>query len=188
MNSTHSKAFPSLKRHLLIALPLLIGLAGCETLHARWAKRSDSPDAWSSRMATLPIHVHAQESGVDPGQIVARIPNGTTVGQYATAHPTSPELTAVRRLEMYVGGVHVPTFATYCAQQPVMRTINNPGSDVMLAAAICDGPRLVATVRESAASDELDAANMPHTVERVKGRLIFALSRSPSQIPTEDKY
>jgi hypothetical protein len=167
-----------------VLIAAVVAVTGCtETVHARWAKRQDSVDYWSPKLATLPINVHGTVPGSDYAETLARIPNGTNDEIYTRGGATSA-LRSVPRLELYVGGNTLPVNVTYCEKTPTMRSVDIPAGKVMLAVAICDGPRLVATAREEYSPDEVATHTMSHAVENMKAWLLYAISRSLSQVPT----
>ena len=169
---------------ILVLIAAAVAVSGCtSTVHARWAKRQDSVGYWSPKLAMLPINVHGTVPGSEAAETLARIPNGTNGDIYARKGETSA-LGSVARLELYVGGNTHPVDATYCDKTPTMRTVDIPAGRIMLAVAICDGPRLVATAREEFSPDEVSTSTMSHAVENMKAWLLYALSRSPSQVPT----
>jgi hypothetical protein len=171
---------------ILVLIAAAVAMTGCtSTVHARWAKRQDSVGYWAAKLATLPIDVHGNVPNSDYAETLARIPNGTNDAIYARKGETSA-LGSVARLELYVGGNTHPVDATYCDKTPTMRVVDIPAGKIMLAVAICDGPRLVATAREEFAPDEVSTSTMSHTVETMKAWLLYALSRSPSQVPTNE--
>ena len=170
----------------LVLIAAGVAVTGCtQTVHARWAKRQDSVDYWSPKLATLPINVHGTVPDSDYAETLARIPNGTNDEIYARAGATSA-LRSVPRLELYVGGNRLPVNVTYCDKTPTMRSVNIPAGKVMLAVAICDGPRLVATAWEEYSPDEVATHTMSHAVENMKAWLLYAISRSLSQVPTTE--
>ena len=169
---------------ILVLIAAAAAVTGCtSTVHARWAKRQDSVSYWSPKLATLPINVHGTVPGSEAAETLARIPNGTNDAIYARKGETSA-LGSVARLELYVGGNTHPVDATYCDKTPTMRSVDIPAGKIMLAIAICDGPRLVATAREEFSPDQVSTRTMSHAVENMKAWLLYALSRSPSQVPT----
>jgi hypothetical protein len=169
---------------ILVLIAAAVAVTGCtETIHARWAKRRDSVDYWSPKLATIPINVHGTAPDSDYAETVARIPNGTNDEIYTRGGATSA-LRSVPRLELYVGGNMLPVNVTYCDKTPTMRSVDIPAGKVMLAVAICDGPRLVATAREEFSPDEVATHTMSHAVENMKAWLLYAISRSLSQVPT----
>jgi hypothetical protein len=169
---------------VFVLIAAVVAVTGCtSTLHARWAKRRDSADYWSPKLATIPINVHGTAPDSDYAETVARIPNGTSDEIYTRGGATSA-LRSVPRLELYVGGNMLPVNVTYCDKTPTMRSVDIPAGKVMLAVAICDGPRLVATAREEFSPDEVATHTMSHAVENMKAWLLYAISRSLSQVPT----
>jgi hypothetical protein len=158
--------------------------AGCQgTIHDRWAKESDSVTAWGPRLSGLPIAVHGSIPGADQ--------DGTRALVAASAAPASVEGVAgapgasVPRIVLYVGGDRLPTDATYCAVAPTLRTVRIRAGKVMMAAALCDGPRLVVTSRQEFGVAAVSAAHLPHTLKSIRARLLYALSMSRGQIPAE---
>jgi hypothetical protein len=171
---------------ILVLTAAAVAVTGCtSTVHARWAKRRDSVDYWSPKLALVPINVHGTVPGSDYAETLARIPNGTDDDIYTQRGETSA-LRSVPRLELYVGGNVLPVNVTYCDETPTMRSVDIPAGKVMLAVAICDGPRLVATAREEFSPDDVSIRTMSHAVETMKAWLLYALSRSPSQVPAKE--
>jgi hypothetical protein len=169
---------------ILVLIAAVVAVTGCgATVHARWAKRRDSVDYWSPKLATLPINVHGTVPGSEYAETLARIPNSTNDDIYTRGGET-PALSSMPRLELYVGGNRLPVNVTYCDKTPTMRSVDIPAGKVMLAVAICDGPRLVATAREEFSPDEVSTNTMSHAVETMKAWLLYAISRSLSQVPT----
>jgi hypothetical protein len=159
-------------------------VSGCEaTVHSRWAKQRDSVYYWSPKLATIPINVHGTVPDSDYAETLARIPNGTNDDIYTQRGETSA-LRSVPRLELYVGGNMLPVNVTYCDKTPTMRSVDIPAGKVMLAVAICDGPRLVATAREEFSPDDVSTKTMSHAIETMKAWLLFAISRSLSRVPS----
>jgi hypothetical protein len=134
-------------------------------------------------LATIPINVHGTVPGSDSAETLARIPNATNDDIYSRGGASS-NLRSIPRLELYVGGNTLPVNATYCDKTPTMRSVDIPTGKVMLAVAICDGSRLVATAREEFSPDEVATHTMSHAVENMKAWLLYAISRSLSQVPT----
>lgn len=168
---------------IFVLIAAVVSVTGCEaTVHSRWAKRRDSVDYWSPKLATIPINVHGTVPDSDYAETLARIPNGTNDYIYTQKGETTA-LRSTPRLELYVGGNMLPVNATYCDKTPTMRSVDVPANKVMLAVALCDGARLVATARDEFSPDEVETNTMSHSVERMKGWLLFAISRSLSQVP-----
>ena len=184
MRTVRRPAMHRVFRTILVLIAAAVAVTGCtETIHARWAKRRDSVDYWSPKLATLPINVHGTVPGSEYAETLARIPNGTNDDTYTQTGATS-SLRSIPRLELYVGGNTLPVNVTYCDKTPTMRSVDIPAGKVMLAVAICDGPRLVATAREEFSPDEVSTNTMSHAVETMKAWLLYAISRSLSQVPT----
>lgn len=163
-------------------------VAGCQTtMHSRWAKERDSVLEWSEKLPTLPIDVHGNAPGANAGDTLARIPNGTNDERYAAANKAAA-LDSAQRVELYVGGNTLPVNATYCSVSPTQRTVEIPAGKVMMAAALCDGSRLVVTAREEFGVDAASSSTMPHTVETIKEKLMVALRSSRSHKAVAAKY
>lgn len=184
MRTVRGPAIHRVFRTTLVLIAAAVAVTGCtSTVHARWAKSQDSVGYWSPRLATLPINVHGSVPGSEAAETLARMPKGTNDANYARKGETSA-LGSVARLELYVGGNTHPVDATYCDKTPTMRTVDIPAGKIMLAVAICDGPRLVATAREEFSPDQVSTSTMSHAVENMKAWLLYGISRSPSQVPT----
>jgi hypothetical protein len=186
MRSARGPAIYRVFGTILVLIVAAFAVTGCETtVHARWAKRQDSVDYWSPKLTTLPINVHGTVPGSEHAETLARIPNGTNDDIYAQTGATSA-LKSIPRLELYVGGNTLPVNATYCDKTPTMRSVDIPAGKIMLAVAICDGSRLVATAREEFSPDQVSNSTMSHAVENMKAWLLYAISRSLSQVPTAE--
>jgi hypothetical protein len=184
MHSAREAAICRAVGMILVLIATVIAMTSCtSTVHARWARRQDSVDYWSPKLATIPINVHGNVPDSDAAQTLARIPNGTNDAIYERSGAT-PTLRSTPRLELYVGGNTLPVNVTYCDKIPTLRSVEIPKDKVMLAVAICDGARLVATAREEFSPDQVSARTISHAVENMKAWLLYAISRSPSQVPT----
>lgn len=174
------------KAGLAMSVPMVLMLAGCQgTIHTRWVEQSDSYDYWSPRMAALPIDVHGAFPGATHVETVERIALGTTANDYAARHPTALGLEAQPRIVLYVGGDQLPTDASYCSAHPVMRTADESRNDIMIASALCDGPRLVVRSRREVAADRVSTTWISSTMSSVKSHLLYGLTVSQAQQPTE---
>jgi hypothetical protein len=183
MRSVREPAIYRVFGTILVLIAAVVSVTGClPTVHARWAKQRDSVDYWSPKLAAIPINVHGTAPDSDYAETLARIPNGTNDDIYTHKGETS-SLRSVPRLELYVGGNMLPVNVTYCDRTPTMRSVDIPAGKVMLAVAICDGPRLVATAREEFSPDQVSTSTMSHAVETMKAWLLYAISRSLSQVP-----
>ncbi len=157
-------------------------LAGCQgTLENRWVEPEDSVAVWEPRLASILIDVHGELPGVSSQEMVSRIPNATNSARYGR-EGHAPALASLQRVELYIGGDAVPTDATYCESSPALRVVAPPDKAVV-AAALCDGTRVVVTVRQQLGASAV--RDLSGTIREVKSRLTFALSMSPAQIPTE---
>ena len=171
---------------LLLALPFALGLAGCQgTLHSRWTEQSDTVDYWAPQMNTIPVDVHGTVPGATPEETVARIPLGTTASDFAGKHPTLSGIESVPRIVLHVGGDQIPTDATYCSANPQMRSIDGKDGHVMLAAALCDGTRLIVRSRRELTPDGLATDKMSSTLKSVKSRLLYGIEISRAQTPIQ---
>ena len=186
MRSVRESAIYRVFGTISVLIAAVVSVTGCEaTFHSRWAKQRDSVDYWSEKLATIPINVHGTVPDSDYAQTLARIPNGTNDDIYAQRGETSA-LRSTPRLELYVGGNMLPVNVTYCDKTPTLRSVDIPQGKIMLAVAICDGPRLVATAREEFSPDQVSNSTMSHAVENMKAWLLYAISRSLSQVPTAE--
>ncbi|RDS84252.1 hypothetical protein [Dyella psychrodurans] len=181
-------SFPIVKKaSLLLSVPAVLLLAGCQgTLHNRWVNEADSYDRWSPQMADMPIDVHGTIPGTTHADTVARVPQGTTATRYAAKNPQALGLESLPRVVLYVGGDRMPTNASYCSAAPVLKTADNDRGDVMVASALCDGPRLVVRSRREVKADDLSSVQIASTLNSVKSRLLFGLTISPAQTPDEE--
>ena len=165
-----------------------IFLAGCQgTMHSRWAQEKDSDYYWSGAMQNVPINVHGTVPGTDGANTLARIEDGTTDDRYARSHDGTA-LRSAQRIELYVGGTELPVNATYCSVAPTMRTVNSPPEQVMMGAALCDGPRLVVTTREPFAPEALTSSTLPGAIKAIKARLMLAVSNSRAHKDVAERY
>ncbi len=158
-------------------------LAACQTTaDSRWAERQDSVDTWKPRLAAIPIDVH----GALADEVLASIPNGTNEARYGLAQH-SATLASVQRIELYVGGDTVPIGRSYCETTPTPRPAPVESGKVRLAAALCDGSRLIVTVRLQLEPSTInDIATMNRAVQKIKSEMAFSLSVSDGQVPTEE--
>jgi hypothetical protein len=133
---------------LLVLMAACIGESACQgTVHNRWAREDDSVDAWAPKLAILPIDVHGTIPGENEDQALQRIANSTDGVRYARGEGGGSLLSA-QRIVLYVGGDSLPVNTTYCDGTPTPRTIKIPAGKIMMGAALCDGSRLVVTVRQ----------------------------------------
>lgn len=177
----------SIGSRALMLLPLAFAMAGCQgTLHTRWAEQADTYDRWAPQMATLPVEVHGTIPGLSHAETVAHIPQGTTARRFSAEQPTAPGLTVAPRVVLYVGGDTLPTNSSYCSASPELRSVHHHKDDVMLAAALCDGPRLIDRSRRVVNADHLSAADLDTTIKSVESQLLFGLTVSQAQTPPED--
>jgi hypothetical protein len=164
-------------------------LVGCQgTLHTRWAQKSDSYNYWSPLMSAMPVDVRGAIPGTSHADTVAHIPQGFTTVSYVANHPASSDLNAAPRIVLYIGGDRLPTDATYCGASPVMRDAINSGHGIMVASALCDGPRLVVRSRREVNIGRLDATDISTTIRTLKSRLLFGLTISQAQMPVEQDH
>ena len=187
--STQPRSASSYKPKILAVMAVAaVCMTGCQTtMHSRWAKPRDSVLEWSEKLPMLPIDVHGNAPGASAGDTLARIPNGTTDERYAAANQAAA-LRSAQRVELYVGGDTLPVNATYCSMTPTQRSVEIPAGKVMIAAALCDGSRLVVTAREEFGVDAASSSTMPHTVETIKEKLMVALESSRSHKAAASKY
>lgn len=177
----------SMGSRAMMLLPLAFAMAGCQgTLHTRWAQQADTYDYWAPQIAALPIEVHGAAPGLSHAETVARIPQGTTATRFTAKQPANPSLAAMPRVVLYVGGDTIPTDHSYCSTTPDMRAADNGKHGVMLAAALCDGPRLIDRSRRVVSVDHLGARQLRATVKSLESHLLFGLTVSQAQTPTED--
>lgn len=177
------------KAGLLVGLLATLGMTGCAgTLDTRWAKGRDSTDAWSARMATLPIDVHGQLPGQDAQQSIASIPGGTTAALYAQTHLQAPVLDTHKRIELYLGQGQLSGGDSYCAARPMLSEAEPARHGVLLTAALCDGSRLVETDRLDVKDYDLDQTRVADTIAGLKTKLLFGLETSVAQQPTQYEY
>lgn len=162
-------------------------LSGCyETLDNRWVQQPDSYDHWKPMMATMPLDVHGTIPGLSLAKTLQRIPDGTDVARFEARHPDQLGLLAQPRVEMYIGVDELPTNTSYCAVAPMLKPTQVSEGRIMVAAALCDGPRLVTTVSHRVHQDHLSAARMPKTIHDVESDLLFGMAVSPVQVPIND--
>lgn len=168
--------------------PLLALLAGCQgTLDTRPAQVGDTPDAWSSRLATLPVEVHDLRPGARPASaLAAQVERGTTAAQFAAAHPLSPPLQDQPRVVMYVSTGALASPATLCQAPASTQTPVTTADATTLSAAICDGPRLVDRLVRTSSARALDAGHAAGTAVHLENQLVWALSDRENQPFTAD--
>ena len=169
-----------------LAMPALLTLAGCQgTLHTRWVEQADSYDHWSPLMNTMPIEVHGAIPGTTSEETIARIPQGTTAEGYASRNPETIGLSARARVVVYIGGNKMPTDGGYCMGNPTLRSTPVSHDKVMVASALCDGPRLVVRSRRMVNASDLSASSMASSIRSIKSQLLYGLEVSTAQQPTE---
>lgn len=92
-------------------------------------------------------------------------------------------LLAIPRMELYVGGAEKPSYDTLCTGSPKLDPDTRPKKGILVVAALCDGPRLVAT-----AEDYLKPAKAvpnSHFYLKMQHRLIHAIDISVAQTPIQ---
>jgi hypothetical protein len=137
-------------------------------------------------LAHLPIAVHGSIPGTDQNGTRALVEATEVLGKVIGAGADAAG-DNVPRIVLYIGGDMLPTYATYCTAVPTLRTASaRAGSDkIMMAAALCDGSRLVVTSRQSFTRTAVSEAKLAGTLRTIRARLLYALSMGRSQIPTE---
>jgi len=142
-----------------LSLPLL--MSGCSgVLQTRWSQPSDTVAVWSPRMESLPLDVH--QAGGEP---VAAFPS---VGQ-------TPALPTAQRIVVYVGGHEIPTPESYCQANAELYPVPAKHG-VMVAAALCDGTRLVDIYRGVYSASDIQAKGWGPVIKTTKSKLLWGLS------------
>ena len=151
-----------------------LGLAGCQgTLHTRWAQASDTYDDLSARIDTLPLDIHSKLDATDLSHI-----QGVASSSTATA-----ELSGQPRVVLYLGGDQQPTDDTYCQAAPTLHAVRRKPDHTLLAAALCDGPRLVVRMHKELTAKAVTSQNLPWTIQSMRNRLLFGVRVSQAQTP-----
>lgn len=161
----------------LLPLLCMVALAGCQqAVDTRWARQGDSPDAWQPALTDIPVDIHNQ--GLSSDQLQAYLAtHGHAKGSWQKAH-----------LELYVGGSEVPTSASYCTPHPVLRAVSSHGEGILIAGALCDGDRLVATEQTSMPDDAMASINFDKALDTFKAGLVDGLAKDPYQAPAQYEY
>jgi hypothetical protein len=181
----HAYVWTGKRMQIASMMAIAVSATACQgTIHDRWAQESDSVAVWSPRLEHMLIDLHGSIPGEDADRtreellasdisvVPANLADGSAMG-------------SVQRIVLYIGGNTLPMNTAYCQAAPTLRSVEIPKGRIMLAAALCDGPRLVVTARQELRASSFWKVNIGHTINEIKNRLIFALSMSPSQIPKE---
>jgi hypothetical protein len=161
--------------------PYLTGCAG--TLNNRWATESDTLMNWKGSMQSLPVEVHGGFGSHDAADTAQRIPNGTTPDLYPMQDHSGADLASVPRIVLYVGMNQIPTDDTYCTKTPSLRSTAVNQGEIGVAAALCDGTRLVVQARRDITPEHLANHGEASVVNAIKSQLMLALSTNPSAPP-----
>ena len=166
---------------LLMLAPLGLCLTGCAgTLHNRWATQDDTLEYWHDSIQTAPVEVHGGFAGHDASMLARSIPNGTTPELYPTQGHPQASLASTPRIVLYVGMNQIPADDTYCSQAPVLRAVAVDQGKVDVAAALCDGTRLVVRARRDLTPEHFAGHGVASVVHAIKSRLMLALSTNPN--------
>jgi hypothetical protein len=131
-------------------------------------------------MATLALEVHDQVPGVDVASIVANVPNATDATTSADHAVSLVEVTTARRAVLYIGGNEIPTDDSYCQATPTLHAVGKNRDGVMMAAALCDGKRLVDTYRRVYTKDALRRDGVDKIAAAMKWKLYWGLAIQPA--------
>ena len=171
-------------RTLMALAPLGLYLTGCAgTLNNQWATESDTLMNWKGSMQSLPVEVHGGFGSHDAADTAQRIPNGTTPDLYPMQDHSGADLASVPRIVLYVGMNQIPTDDTYCSKTPSLRSIAVNQGEIDVAAALCDGTRLVVLARRDITPEYLASHGEASVVNAIKSQLMLALSTNPSALP-----
>jgi hypothetical protein len=177
------QTYRNMRPMALLSLAAVLA-SGCTTVERPLS--NDDPDAWATRIKTLPIDVHSAIPGDISPQTIADAGHGVTARPGAAINNTGVSLYATARVVVYIGGGSVPTRDQYCALKP---TINSatfvPESGVAVRAALCDGPRPVAYARMTLAEANPSPATVADAIERLKSDLVQSL---PTPAPPPPEY
>ncbi|MHC1481330.1 hypothetical protein ACYJW8_13850 [Frateuria aurantia] len=167
-------------RPIGLLAPLSLGLAGCAgTLHNRWASETDTLSNWQDSMASMPVEIHGHLEGKDAATQATDVPHGITTAGYLAQNPGQPPLDTLPRILLYVGGHQIPSDQNYCSTAPAMRSMTVKPGRIDVAAALCDGLRLVVTARYQITPQSLDREGEAAIVDQMKEHLMFALATNP---------
>ncbi|PXV53327.1 hypothetical protein SAMN04487785_1185 [Dyella jiangningensis] len=160
-----------------VALILTMLVTGCSgVLQTTWSQPSDTVQTWAPSMDTLPVQVHQQSS--EPGAVVTPMaaPHLTFVtASSAASVPSNVGEFAARRVVLYVGGEQVPTPETYCKTTATLYSLPK-AQGVLVAAALCDGSRLVDSYRRVYSASDIQQQGWGKVVKTMKSKLLWGLS------------
>jgi len=160
-----------------VALILTMLITGCSgVLQTTWAEPSDTVQAWAPSMDTIPVQVHQLSS--EPSAVVTptAVPNLTFVTASSVANaPSNVGEFAARRVVLYVGSEQVPTPETYCKKTATLYSLPKT-QGVLVAAALCDGSRLVDSYRRVYGANDIQQRGWSKVVKTMKSKLLWGLS------------
>ena len=169
---------------LMAVTSLGLYLTGCAgTLNNQRATESDTLANWKESMQTMLIEVHGGFASHDAAETARRIPNGTTPELYPMQNHSGIDLASMSRIVLYVGMNQIPTDDTYCSKTPALRGIAVNQGEINVAAALCDGTRLVVRARRDITQEHLASRGEASVVNAIKSRLMLALSTNPNAPP-----
>ena len=182
--NTFSLSAKAATRLLVPAVALLF--AGCAAGPQKIARAcsADHSQNWASAIDRLPVEVHGQLPNATQAETISGIAYGVAGNPAQAFADTGVSLYATQRVVVYIGGHAVPEQGQYCAIAPAMHADKAATPDVlMVRSALCDGPRVIAYVRDSVPLQDLTATKVAATVDQSKAELVASLPLPAAPIP-----
>lgn len=162
---------------MLLLFPCLTGCS--EVLQTDWVKPSDTADVWQPKMSGLAMDVHNQASGLDVAGLTSSVANAAIWNEGEQgAMPTAR--VHMQRVVLYIGGDEVPTPDSFCTENPRLHSVRQTRNGIMMAAALCDGTRIVDTYRRTYSLEKIRGDGLAKIVEAMRDKLYWGMVIQPA--------
>lgn len=159
---------------LVCTLFCIANMSGCMgSIDARWATGDDTAEKWDALMPALPLDVHSELPDVFSSTEIA---SATATGKVGALLSPGTNLSTLKHVELFASRRDVPTDDSLCGTAPRYVQDMADHGKVTVTAALCDGPRLVATAKRAFTPDKLAPAQETDGLRSMESRLVDAVT------------